>query len=222
MKLLKSPAHYQASLSAEHKDSDAMRFGRVYDQFLLEQIPPTICPFDSFRSKEAREWRDTHTDYLKPSEEELMQDMYTAFMLSEAAPLIQGGSAQAPVLWTDEVTGVPCRALPDYLTSPVCYDLKTTNDASPEAFRYSCIKYGYDIQDAMYLDGLAAIGHTARDFVFVVQEIEAPYTVAMYRLSEESREEARMKYRDALKLYAKCQERDEWPGYTDGIEEIVI
>ena len=74
----------------------------------------------------------------------------------------------------------------------------------------------------MYLDGLAEVGHTARDFVFVVQEKEAPYTVAMYRLSEESIEEARMKYRDALKLYAECRDRDEWPGYTDGIEEIVI
>ena len=119
MKLRKSPAHYQASLVAEHKDTDAMRFGRVYDQFLLEQIPPTICPFDSFRTKEAREWRDTHTDYLKPSEEELVQDMQTAFMLSEAAPLIQGGAPQVAILWNDEVTGVPCRALPDYLSSSV-------------------------------------------------------------------------------------------------------
>lgn len=217
MRLLKSPAHYQAYLNEEHNDTDAMRFGRVYDAYLLEDVTPEVCPYASFRTNEAKEWRDSHTDYVKLNEAELLREMRAAM-----PPIFQGGSAQVPLYWTDEVTGVKCKALPDYIAGHTMYDLKTTDDASERAFAYSCRKYGYDIQAAMYLDAANANDMDIRKFIFVVQEKSAPYAVAQYKLSEESIEEARMRYRDALALYRDCEASGEWNGYSNEVIEIVL
>lgn len=217
MQLLKSPAHYQAWLNKTHKDTDAMRFGRVYDALITEGKQPAVCPFDSFRTNEAKEWRDTHQDYARKSEVEQLNAMRDAM-----PPIFQGGSAQVPLLWTDLATGVECRALPDYIAGRRMIDLKTTDDASERSFAYSVRKYGYDIQAAMYLDGSEANGIEIDEFIFVVQEKDAPYAVAQYKLSEETIEEARMKYRDALITYREAKLSDEWNGYPNEIIEIVL
>jgi hypothetical protein len=217
MQLLKSPAHYQAWLTKPHKDTDAMRFGRVYDALITEGIEPEVCPFDNFRTKEAREWRDSHENFVKADEYEVIKAMRDAL-----PPVFAGGSGQVPLRWTDTVTGVECRALTDYIAGRRMIDLKTTDDASERAFSYSVKKYGYDIQAAMYLDGADANGIEIDEFVFVVQEKEAPYAVAQYKLSEGTIEEARMKYRDALFTYREAKLSDEWNGYPDEIIEIVL
>lgn len=216
MRLLKSPAHYQAYINEPHKDTDAMRFGRVYDAYLLENKTPEVCPFDSFRTAEAREWRDTHTDYVRGDEMDVLNAMRDAM----PAEIFVGGSAQVPVFWTDEITGVECKALPDYLRGNTCLDLKTTDDATPGAFARSVRKYGYDIQAAMYLDGCASMGVT--EFIFVVQEKSAPYAVRQFKLSKETIELARMRYRDALAVYAECKESGEWFAYDTNVEIIEI
>lgn len=216
MRLLKSPAHYQAWLNAPHKDTGAMRFGRVYDALITEGKEPEVCMFDSFRTNEAKEWRETHEDYARKSEADQLNAMRDAM-----PPIFQGGSAQVPLLWTDKVTGVACRCLPDYLVGHTMIDLKTTDDASERAFAYSVRKYGYDIQAAMYLDGAEANNIDVREFIFVVQEKEAPYAVAKYKLSEETIEEARMRYREALQTYADSVATGKWKSYNDEIIEIV-
>ena len=63
---LKSPAHCHASWSgnpnAEPPDSHALSFGSAAHALILGdeafELRHVVSPFDSFRTKEAREWRD--------------------------------------------------------------------------------------------------------------------------------------------------------------------
>lgn len=58
-------------------------------------------------------------------------------------------------------------------------DIKTTDDASPEAFKKKLFNMDYDLSAAMYLDIAEA-----DEFIWVVVEREAPYSCCWYRMSD--------------------------------------
>jgi hypothetical protein len=51
--------------------------------------------------------------------------------------------------------------------------------------------------------------------VHVVVEKDAPHCVALYELPGEDIERGRLLNRRAIDLFARCIERNEWPGYAD-------
>jgi hypothetical protein len=145
--------------------------------------------------------------------------------LLTAAP----GDAELSVYWTDQETGELCRCRPDFWRRDgILVDVKTTDDASPEAFARSLVNWRYHVQHPFYLDGCAAAIKqcgasnmvTPRHFLFLVVEKKAPYAVAVYRLNEESVDAGRREYRRDLDLYAKCRATNDWPGYPAEIQPI--
>lgn len=117
------------------------------------------------------------------------------------------------VLWTDEVTGLACKARFDALSPACVVDLKTTRSAQAHGFIRSIISYGYHRQAAWYLRAARAVGLDARDFAFVVAEKAAPYQVAVYRLDVAALEYGAEECDDLLAMYAQCVRTKEWPGY---------
>lgn len=76
--------------------------------------------------------------------------------------------------------------------SDIIVDLKTSADPTPEAFAQSAKKYGYDIQAAVYLDGVHSLGrHKPTDFIFCVVGNVEPHDVWCYTLGERSLQAAR-------------------------------
>jgi hypothetical protein len=132
---------------------------------------------------------------------------------------------EVSVFWTDEETGIECRARPDALADDRSFviDLKTTDDASPGAFERSIAKWGYHRQAAFYLDGVAAAtGKRPEAFVFVVVERNAPHAVASYALTDDALEQGRRENRRLLALLKECRELGKWPGYPDSIQMISL
>jgi len=82
----------------------------------------------------------------------------------------------------------PDIACPDW---GILIDLKTTSDASPEAFKWSAKKFNYHLQAYHYLDVANKIhmetnGYTRpvfHTFLFVAIEKSAPYTVRIHECS---------------------------------------
>lgn len=181
------------------------------------------------------EWlaNNGHRIVLKPEEWDQLQNMRAAVMAHPAARSIlsKKGKAEQSVYWVDEETGVLCRCRPDFwvIDDGIILDVKTTEDASAEAFRNSIARYGYDCQDAMYGDGIkAATGKPLRLFAFLAVEKSArvvdgqPMGVAVYVLKDDSRDLGRAKYRANLKTYAECQRTNVWPGYGDALQHISL
>lgn len=147
-----------------------------------------------------------------------------ACKLLTAAP----GDAELSVYWTDPETGELCRCRPDFWRRDgILVDVKTTDDASPEAFARSLVNWRYHVQHPYYLDGVAqaikqagASMVTPRHFLFLVVEKKAPHAVAVYRLNDESVDAGRREYRRDLDLYAKCRQANNWPGYPAEIQPI--
>ena len=110
---------------------------------------------------------------------------------------------------------VPCRAKLDVLVDTelsaielnentvdrgtFVLDLKTTTDASEDAFRRSIYRYQYHAQLAFYAD-LAGVS-TA---YIVAVETSGSHQVAVYELSHHTLEEGRKIYQEALDQFVQC------------------
>ena len=135
-----------------------------------------------------------------------------------AALLLSEGEAEVSLIWTDEETGLRCKARVDWLGEIAAVDIKTTKDASPAGFAKAVANYHYHVQQAHYLAGCAALGLPASDFVFVAVEKAEPYPVACYQLSDAAEGVGYRLWRRDLTAFATCQKADRWPAYSDEIE----
>lgn len=136
------------------------------------------------------------------------------------------GIAERSIYWTDPATGVRCRVRPDWLIVrpeiTVVVDLKTTTDANPKACSKAIAAYSYHQQGALYLDGVAAAGLAPEGarFVFVFQSKKAPYLVTVRELAGQEEDIGRARNERALRIYADCTARDEWPDWTGPVDDI--
>jgi hypothetical protein len=101
-------------------------------------------------------------------------------------------------------------------------DLKTAADASPDGFSKSIESYSYHQQGALYLDGVEAAGLAPEGgrFLFVVQSKKAPYLVTVRELKDQDQDIGRGRNEVALRRYAECTAKDEWPDWTGPVTEI--
>lgn len=162
-----------------------------------------------------------------------------------AAALLTGapGVAERSVYWRDPVTGLLCRCRPDFWRADgIIVDVKTTEDASAEAFARSISNWRYHVQAPYYLDGintmrsqykpaaggLAMPACPAKAFVFLAVEKNARVVngvalgVAVYVLDNESIELGRIEYQQDLARIAECKRAGVWPGYGDKIQPIAL
>lgn len=91
---------------------------------------------------------------------------------------------------------VDVRVRPDVINyvSGFISDVKTCQDASPEAFRRDVFKWGYHLQAAFYMDMTGV-----ETFKFVCVEVNHPFTVVVHTLDDEFISLGRKKYKAAFK-----------------------
>lgn len=141
--------------------------------------------------------------------------------LEDAEAGIEAGDVEVVAIWRDGPTW--CRAMADIAPagSRYLYDLKFTGRiAEPLAYART-LAAEYAIQAAFYPRGFAAIeGGGEREMVFVVVETEAPFSAVPFALAPDLLEMAREQVDHALRVWRRCQERDEWPGYPTTINYV--
>ena len=96
-------------------------------------------------------------------------------------------------------------------------DLKSCQDASPGSFRGDIYKYSWKLQAAFYADVLGL-----DKFYFLAAEKKHPYACQLYLMSEESLEEGRRAYLNAIELWKQYMESGEasvyhHPTLKDGV-----
>ena len=232
-RLLDCPARYRWEADHPTPPTDAMQFGKAVHRHLLGTGAEIAVSdeWTDFRTKAAQEWKAkveaTGAVALLESGKD-WQHIRAMRAALDAHPSYarlfdpERGDAEVSVFWTDEDTGVPCRARFDFLPHPVegrrliVPDLKKTVSAQPGEFARSVAKYGYAQQAAWYLDAVRALNLDADPaFVFVVIEDKAPYLVSVLQLSLVDLNRGRALNRLARRMWADCTELGSWPGYTD-------
>ena len=179
-------------------------------------------------------------------------DRETALRVAEAvhahplagALLTNGGWAEATALWTldveigdpEETTadapgGTPngahalrCKGRVDYYdpSGAVLADLKTSRDASADAFSRSAWDYGYFRQLAFYAHALERLGLEVREVLVVAAEKEPPFGVAVYAVEGEALRAGWRQVEDLIRTYARCEATGVWPCYGEDAQPLTL
>lgn len=228
----RTPAHYLAGRSTPRKETPAMAVGTRLHAALLEPQEfdnryAEIQPHDK-RTKEGKAyWEKWQADNagkipLTPDERDYTRRLVDRLHADEdVRALLLPGYKERSVFATDPETGVlvKCRPDNDIVSGRWLVDLKSTEDASAEAFMWSAYRYGYHRQAAFYLDvcGWQDPSAIPEDFYFIVFEKEPPFAFRVLRASPRFLMRGREAYRAALDTYAECVSSNVWPDYARGV-----
>ena len=145
----------------------------------------------------------------------------------DLAPMLENGKAEQAIFGVDPVTKKVCKCKPDFLTKvgnyKIMLELKTSDDARPDAFQRTAYNFGYYTSGAFYCDVMEWAGLGKPDGYFIaVVERDAPHGIKVYEVSPEALDYGERQYRKALNLYSYCTDTQEWPNYDTTIELLTL
>jgi len=161
--------------------------------------------------------KQTGTAVVTASEYDDVMMMVEAVEANEQASelLHMAGAAELSILGS--INGVDARCRPDYRSGDgnVLVDLKSCKDSSARGFARSCADYRYHVQDAFYSELASEYSTRWPEFYFIAVQSAAPYTCAVYQLSEEAKENGNYLMMRDLNTYKRCLESNKWPGHEN-------
>lgn len=246
--LARSPAHLRWELDHPTPPTEAMRRGTMIHTAVLEPhafnrayvVVPDLTEgirnkdgSASEKPKATSEYKGRLADFARQNAGKQFLDREDWNMAitvgerlrshSDAGVFIsEARETELTGLWRDEETGLLCKMRVDAYCPDLgtLFDIKTTQDASPEGFARTIYSYRYYWQAALYLEGMAALGKPCTDFAIIAVETTPPYGARVYNLRAEIIDLARKEIRPLMAFYKACQERNDWPGYPSGIVDI--
>jgi PDDEXK-like domain of unknown function (DUF3799) len=235
--ILRSPAHYYEYRynRIEEKDSEALIFGSLFHYAILEPelfrqrylVQPNIDLRTNVGKEFKKSWEKT---YLRPDSilvpekfSEKLKIMVDKMLgNTRVRNLLEKGVRETTIFWDDQKTGDRCKGRLDFISSlGHVVDIKTSKDASEEAFMKAIWNYKYYIQVAHYLEaGRVTKAYDPNHFVFVVIEKDPPYEIALYEADNSVMGVGDQWRTKAMEIYSKCKKENRWPGYTQTFTKI--
>lgn len=244
----RSMAHVLSALDEPDKETTAKAFGRLVHtitlqpELLSEVIPPPLNTTGKYKdnpkpygaeTKAYAEFVEANPGKIVAAQEDIDHCVKIIEKVSAhpiAGPIIDFARTQRgkpnrltelTLVW--ERHGVLCKARVDIAKSGDCWaDIKTCDDARPEAFARSVETYAYDIQYAMYRDGLSALGSVPLPFRWIAIETNGSHELMVHEPSDDWKAIAIASYELAIKQYADCVKSGKWPGYSRALSVIDI
>ena len=247
--LHRSPSHYYAQYLDPNRISKpptpAMLLGiythcailepaRFWDQYVCVDDAEICKSINAKNPRATVEYRRWYAEWSKSvnGKEVIASDDYKTIIAmrdavwsnSNAATLLDGIVAERSIYFTDKRTGALCKARPDgirlgLVQRPVILEIKTCENASPEAFGRQAFNYRYHSQAAFYVDGYIAAGISEElpIHITIAVEKEPPYAIALYLTPDNVLEIGRHENAKDLEIYVNCLRSGSWHGYDTAI-----
>lgn len=227
----RSAQHYLAAKRGGMKDSDAKKFGRAAHIAILEPDRfSAACIEWTGGRRQGKEWeafKAEHADKEILTSDEMADCKGLAAAVAAhptASHLLSEGRPEVVCLWSLELVpgfSVDLKARLDWVSPSAALDLKSVRDARDAAFGRDVAHLDYLAQAAFYGRALEACGEP-RPFYFMPGENAAPYCVRVVRVTEEQIAAGWRTCNEWLLKLAWCREMDLWPGYEDGVSDLVL
>lgn len=226
MHLLRSPAHFQAYLQAERKETPAFNRGlAMHAKLAGERDTVAVAPDVDRRTKIGKEaWAAFQLEaagkIVVTPDVDLQTDRMAEAIARNgiAGEYLRTGEHELSIFF--DFDGVACKARIDCLLGDAIVDWKGAADI--EAFARSAAAYHYDLQAAWYSEAARAVTGKALPFVFVVVEDAPPYGVKVFQAGETMLERGLHNMRRCVDLYRQCKQANDWPGYPAEIETLEL
>jgi len=233
-KMLRSPAHYRLMLDNPSDRNAAMIFGTAVHIGVLEPDRATrdvlIAPDCNKRTKAGREEMEAfessnpHAVIMSVDDFARYERCVDAVNCHPAAKaLLEGAQTEVSLFWQDARFDVPCKARLDAWNHNGIIDLKTCQDASPDAFARSTANWFYHMQASHYLRGYEDVIESAPEFfAFVCVESEEPHGVACYVLDSLAIETGARLMDIAIERYSVALRSGKWQSYPDIVQPLSL
>lgn len=238
----KAPAHYEykylnvkQSNEYDEEKSDALIFGSAFHTFVLENhlfadqfiISPKFSGIGSRMAKKM--FLESNKGKFPLSIENYIKIEGMANSIKNNALLQEllnpcNCLIEHPFYWVNPETGVKCKIKPDVYNTfkRIAIDLKSTEDASTEAFRKDARKFRYNIQAPFYFEGLLHNGMNPDSFMFVAVEKNPPYLINLFYADNDTMAAGREIYLQDLESYSEAKKTGIWNGYGNDVKPLHI
>jgi hypothetical protein len=230
--LRESPLRFHHRKDHHEDDSDALRLGRAThtavfepDRFPLEYI---VWTGDRRAGKEWEAFRGAGGGRTILTESQYgralgIRDAVRAHPL--ASVYLRRGEPEKTLTWTDDATGLACKARLDWLAGdlPCVVDLKTARTIEASAFGRSAARLGYHNQLAFYSAGAVAneLLIEPRALIIAVEQ-EPPHEVAIFRLDGNALACGAEENAALLAKLKTCIDTNAWPGRYETEQDLAL
>lgn len=225
--LSKSTLAAIAGLDDQDFDSSALRVGSLVDCLVFE--PRKFESKYMITKVETRGTKAWKAEEEEADGRELVKEVdydsakLMADSISEHAEAMEylAGKHQVSVFWTDEETGIKCKARPDCIGTNLS-DLKTSVSITKWSFSKQAAELKYHWQDLWYSEGLAANGmEYPRMFFVVVQkkpvrlygQTAKRHPIGIFTFDDEARQQAAREIAEWRRIYQLCKAANDWPEF---------
>ena len=232
-KAIHSMAKFKAYIDdvIPQKESSAYDFGTAAHSVILEKSMDSFVVMPDFKPKGkvtkksqvlAFEEANPGKKFLKTDQFDLLKGVYESFFAHGlASKMVSKGQAEQSFFAT--LNGVDYKARADWITEECdgfyLFDYKTCVDSTHEGFQKAIANYGYDVSAAHYKKVMEEVlGKKCKDFFWIAQEKEAPFSIGIYRMDDDLATRAEGKI---INLHTKIQFCAESGNFPDRVEEIL-
>lgn len=224
----KSPEWFRFCETVKKQQTPAMIVGSLIHTAVLEpeklSTEYAILNDCDMRTKAGKEARARFLEenkgktLIEDDEYELALEIARTIEENKIANYLLHGEVEQSVYTVDDLTGVEYKVRPDSYRivgeRGIIVDLKTTNDASTDAFMRDAVKYGYDMQAAMYKAAMEKEFKIPFDFVFVAVEKSEPHMINVMQCDPLLLTRGYDMFREYIGIYKECLETGNWYGYN--------
>lgn len=233
-KIRQSPAHYKLARTTRNVSTPTMQFGTVVHAGVLEPntfdrvvvAAPTFNRYTKAGKEAAAEFARAHAGRIVLSVDDLdraRRCIDAVLSHPAASQFLTGAVVERSLFWIDAKYNVPCKARWDAFAHNIIGDLKTTLDASPEAFGRACATYEYHAQAAHYCSAAEhLLNASPQAYLLIAVESVPPHAVAVYALPGGAIASGAHLCNIALARYREALDAGEWKGYPPTIETLTL
>lgn len=205
--LLESPKkYYYVTKYGNNLDTQGIRDGRLLHTLVLEPDKFEKFHFVDVQSKNTKKYKEAKEQYgmvYTKKEREDAERLADALLRNDIAiDLLKDTEFEVPAI--NNVFGFPFRGKADILSSNSICDIKTTTDI--RAFKYSALRYGYDVQAYLYCQ---LFNKNYFDFKFLVLD-KGSLDIGVFECSEEFYLKGEEKVKFAVDRYKEYFEGKDW------------
>lgn len=222
--IMRSPAHFRYQEPVDH-DTRAKQLGTALHCAMLEpdrfKADYHVANCDDRRSALYKGLAaDVGGDKVLTITEHrrILNAQAAAYRNSEVRELLEyPGRYELTVVAKCPETGVLVKCRFDKKLDDLrALDIKKTQDARPNPFGRSIDAYMYHLSVAFYMDvWYWATGERIQSMPLIAIEEKAPHGCIAHHLPDDWIQQGRYEYQQALRIYADCLDRDEWPSYDE-------
>lgn len=248
--LRKSPAHFQASLVEERKETEALRLGKIIHKFLENTekfmdcyvVEPSFTGMtrdgrESKNSKEAKilraAWRaEVPDDKMIVTEDDLkiIEGISKAVQNhSLIRNMLKAGMSETSLWVQDPDYNVTLACRPDFIAQEgYIVDIKSTRSAAQEDFTHDIFSDrrnspNYIVQAAFYARCARIAGLQRPDsFTFIAIEKEPPFGLNVFPMDHACLEVGERRVKKLISLFSFCTKEGKWPCYPQRAQTPLI